>query len=34
MFGTTATLSGERLYASDELITFMFGPVLEKAVAC
>ena len=32
-FGTTTTLSGERLYASDELITFMFGPVLDKAVA-
>ncbi len=33
-FGTTATLSGERLYASDELIAFNVGPVLDKAHAC
>jgi hypothetical protein len=31
-FGTAGTLSGERIYASDELITFMFGPVLDKAL--
>ena len=31
-FGTDGLLSGERIYASDELIHIMFGPVLDKAV--
>jgi hypothetical protein len=30
-FGAGARLSGERLYASDELIRMMFGPVLSQA---
>jgi hypothetical protein len=30
-FGTEGKLSGERLYASDELIRMMFGPVLDQA---
>jgi SnoaL-like domain len=30
-FGANGKLSGERIYASDELIQFMFGPVLEAA---
>jgi hypothetical protein len=28
-FGSNGKLSGERIYASDELIHFMFGPVLD-----
>ena len=31
-FGNDGKLSGERLYASDALLEFMFGPVLEEAV--
>lgn len=31
-FGTDGKLSGERLYASDALLEFMFGPVLDEAV--
>lgn len=31
-FGTAGKLSGERIYASDELIQFMFGPFLDRAV--
>jgi hypothetical protein len=31
-FGTDGKLSGERLYASDALFEFMFGPVLAEAV--
>src|SRR5262249_41337696 len=31
-FGDDAKLSGERLYASDALLEFMFGPVLDEAV--
>jgi SnoaL-like domain len=31
-FGTNGKLSGERLYASDALLEFMFGPVLDDAV--
>jgi len=30
-FGTGGKLSGERLYASDALFKFMFGPVLAEA---
>jgi hypothetical protein len=29
LFGTTGKLSGERIYAGDELIQFMFGPFLD-----
>jgi hypothetical protein len=32
-FGDDGKLSGERLYASDALLEFMFGPVLDEAVA-
>ena len=32
-FGNDGKLSGERLYASDALLEFMFGPVLAEAVA-
>ncbi len=31
-FGTDGKLSGERIYAGDTLIRFMFGPVLPGAV--
>ena len=31
-FGDNGKLSGERLYASDGLLEFMFGPVLDEAV--
>ena len=31
-FGDGGKLSGERLYASDALLEFMFGPVLDDAV--
>ena len=31
-FGDDGKLSGERLYASDALLEFMFGPVLDEAV--
>jgi len=31
-FGSDRKLSGERLYASDALLEFMFGPVLDEAV--
>src|SRR5262245_23767342 len=31
-FGNDRKLSGERLYASDALLEFMFGPVLDEAV--
>ena len=31
-FGSNRKLSGERLYASDALLEFMFGPVLDEAV--
>jgi hypothetical protein len=31
-FGTGGCLSGERLYASDELLQFFFGPLLAEAV--
>jgi hypothetical protein len=31
-FGDEGKLSGERLYASDALLEFMFGPVLDEAV--
>jgi len=30
-FGDDGKLSGERLYASDALLEFMFGPVLDEA---
>jgi hypothetical protein len=30
-FGSKGKLSGERIYASDALLTFMFGPVLARA---
>ena len=30
-FGEDGKLSGERLYASDALLEFMFGPVLDDA---
>ena len=30
-FGHSGKLSGERIYASDELIRFMFGPLLDRA---
>ncbi|MDP9333882.1 MAG: nuclear transport factor 2 family protein [Actinomycetota bacterium] len=30
-FGADGKLSGERIYASDELIQFMFGPFLDTA---
>ena len=29
-FGSSGKLSGERLYASDEVLGMMFGPVLER----
>ena len=32
-FGDDGKLSGERLYASDALLEFMFGPVLDEAEA-
>jgi SnoaL-like domain len=32
VFGADRKLAGERLYASDELLEFMFGPVLRQAV--
>ncbi|MGO9876408.1 MAG: hypothetical protein ACLPVY_21750 [Acidimicrobiia bacterium] len=31
-FGVAGKLSGERIYASNELIQFMFGPVLDQGV--
>ena len=31
-FGADGKLSGERIYAGNELIQFMFGPVLDKAI--
>ena len=31
-FAGAGKLSGERIYASDALIQFMFGPVLDKAI--
>jgi hypothetical protein len=31
-FGDDGKLSGERIYASDALLEFMFGPVLDEAV--
>jgi hypothetical protein len=31
-FGKNGKLSGERLYTSDTLLEFMFGPVLDEAV--
>lgn len=31
-FGKGEKLSGERIYGSNELITWMFGPVLDRAV--
>jgi len=31
-FGVAGKLSGERIYASDELIKFMFGPVIDQGV--
>ena len=31
-FGADGRLSGERLYASDALLEFMFGPVLDEVV--
>jgi hypothetical protein len=30
-FGSSGKLSGERIYASDELLAFMFGPLLARA---
>ncbi|HEY8216401.1 MAG TPA: nuclear transport factor 2 family protein [Acidimicrobiia bacterium] len=30
-FGTGGKLSGERIYASDDLLRLMFGPVLDQA---
>jgi SnoaL-like domain len=32
-FGTAGKLSGERIYASDDLTRFMFGPLLERSSA-
>jgi SnoaL-like domain len=32
LFGADGKLSGERIYASDELIDMMFGPVLDRAL--
>jgi hypothetical protein len=32
-FGTAGKLSGERIYASDDLIRFMFGPLLDRSSA-
>lgn len=32
VFGSDGTLAGERIYAGDDLIQFMFGPFLDKAV--
>lgn len=32
IFGAAGKLSGERIYAGSDLIQFMFGPLLEKAV--
>ena len=32
LFGAGGKLSGERIYASNELIQFMFGPLLDRAV--
>ena len=32
LFGANGNLSGERIYASDELVHFMFGPFLDQAV--
>jgi hypothetical protein len=32
LFGDDRRLSGERLYASDELLRFFFGPLLDQAV--
>jgi hypothetical protein len=32
IFGRNGRLSGERLYASDELLQFFFGPLLDHAV--
>jgi hypothetical protein len=32
IFGADGKLSGERLYASDDLFQFMFGPFLDRAV--
>ena len=29
-FGSSGKLSGERLYASDEVLGMMFGPVLDR----
>ena len=31
-FGVAGKLSGERIYASNDLIQFMFGPVLDQGV--
>lgn len=31
VFGAAGKLSGERIYASNELIQFMFGPLLDQA---
>jgi hypothetical protein len=31
-FGSSGLLSGERLYASDELLRILFGPLLDRAV--
>lgn len=31
-FGTDGLLSGERIYASDELLGILFGPLLDRAV--
>ena len=31
-FGTDGRLSGERIYASDALLRFFFGPLLDEAV--
>jgi hypothetical protein len=32
-FGTAGKLSGERIYAGDDLLHFMFGPLLERSSA-
>jgi hypothetical protein len=32
LFGAAGKLSGERIYAGDELLEFMFGPLLDRAV--
>jgi hypothetical protein len=32
IFAAAGKLSGERLYASDELLHFMFGPLLDQAI--